>query len=75
VVGYGVDVRKDGLYTSLYEKSQRYPYDKLFIYNFERKTLYEVTGYQSALRYFEASGGSSGNRCPPGHEGYGVRVF
>jgi hypothetical protein len=75
VVTPSLKIREDGLYTSLYEIEHHYPYDNMFIYNYEQKVTYRLTSAEDAHRYFQAINPAYKNACPQGHAGYGVPLF
>ena len=75
VVTPNLEVREDGLYTSLYGAKYRYPYDKLFVYHFGQKVARQLTDAETARRYFQQYNPDLSSGCARGHEGHGVPVF
>ncbi|MBE9127586.1 MULTISPECIES: hypothetical protein [unclassified Coleofasciculus] len=79
IVTPNLKVKGDGLSTSLYGiygAKENYPYEKLFIYHFDRKTTHQITDAKSAYYYFQTFNTNQHNTsCPEGHAGLGVPVF
>lgn len=75
VVSPRLEVREDGIYTSIYRFHKRYAYEGLYVYNPARKLLIALTDAAGARRYFERVSPDMGLSCPPGEPGHGVRVF
>lgn len=68
-------VTPNGLVKSQGGRKQHYPYEKLFVYDFEQKKGYKLTDAETARRYFQASSSNHRPGCPESHYGFGVAVF
>jgi hypothetical protein len=55
VVRPNLRVNDDGLHTSFHRDQLHYPYHKLLIYHFGRKTAYPLNDAEEARRYFQTS--------------------
>ena len=77
VVTPNLKVEEDRLSTVLYGGMySHYPYnEKLFVYNFGRKTTHQLTDAQTARRYFQTFNPDHSSGCPRSREGLGVPVF
>jgi len=74
VVTPRLDVGEDGITTSIYGDSRRYPYGAaLLVYNHRPGTTTPLTDAAAARAYFGISG--DGRECPAGREGVGVPMF
>ena len=57
-----------------YEGEDDYDFGSyLIMYDYRRKTTHELTDRDAAIELFKAA--DRDERCPPGGEGVGVRVF
>ncbi len=76
VVSPRLEVREDGIHTSIYKFRKRYPYDGLFVYDYSRGVLQSLPDAASARRYFSGrTAHRRGPECPHGEPGHGARVF
>jgi hypothetical protein len=67
-------VHDDGIETSIYGRYRYYPYGTLKIYDFRRRTAWDLPNVDAALAYFGRLG-SVHSFCPDGNEGDEVAIF
>lgn len=75
VVKPGLEVKEDAIHIPLYGISYRYPYNKLFIYNYAKKQAYPIPDADAANRYFQSFNPDYTNGCKHGEEGSGQPIF
>lgn len=68
-------VMKSHLETQIYTFPAKYPYKKLFVYNFDTKTTHPIKDAQAARDYFNTYNPDYSNGCPVAHAGKGVPIF
>lgn len=68
-------VKGDSLETQIYTFPANYPYDKLYIYNFQTKQTMQIKNSDEAHAYFNSTNPDFSNGCPLGHAGKGVPIF
>ncbi len=78
VVSPRLEVKEEGLHTTIYHFTQTYPYypyNNLFIYNFKSKDLYPLFDAETANNYFQHINPQFTSNCPEGTEGHGVSIL
>jgi MFS family permease len=75
VVTRDIQVRKDGLYTTMSNIEYRYPYENLFIYDASQNEAHFLPDTEAARRYFRTLKPHHRGDCPPAHHGNGLPVF
>jgi len=69
-------IGENGFSTSIYGFEFEYPYsEKLYIFNYEKKQILQITDRNKAMYYFNNISKSYKSRCPTGYPGYGVKNF
>ena len=68
-------VTKSHLETQIYTFPAKYPYKKLFVYNFDTKTTHPIKDAEAARDYFNTYNPDYSNGCPVAHAGKGVPIF
>ena len=75
VIRPNLKIKESGIYTVSYGHKFKYPYQKLFIYNFGTKKTYQLTDAKVARHYFAKFNPNYSSGCPEGYEGKGVPVW
>lgn len=75
VVKPNLQIRNDGISLRSYGMDSHYPYKQLYVYNFDRKMMYQFKDADSARRYFMKFNPSFGSHCKAWQEGVGVKIF
>jgi hypothetical protein len=71
-----MEVRQDGLYTTMYGESVGpYPYRNLFVYNYGRKETYLLADAEAARTYLQTFNPDRSSGCPWSLEGQGELLF
>lgn len=66
---------KDGVHTQIYTFPANYPYNNLYVYNYQYKTVYAINSANSAQDYFQKYNPDRTSGCQQGSAGEGVNVF
>ncbi len=61
--------------TQIYTFPAYYPYDNLFIYNFDEKSIHSIPDASAAHAYFQKYNPDYNNGCPEYEAGEGVAIF
>ena len=67
-------ISSHGVHTRIYASQTMYPYDSILAVDVARATARPLRDSVTAAAYLNRLSGE-GPACPPGHEGYGVRIF
>ena len=75
IVTKWMTVEQNGLSISTYAGRVIYPFGKLYVYHYGRKTRYALPDAQTAQTYFDEISTDRADRCPPDDDGNGVDVM
>ena len=75
IVTQWVTVEQNGLSVPTYADRVIYPFGKLYIYHYGRKTSHVLPDAQAAQSYFDDISTDRVDRCPPDDDGNGVDVM
>ncbi|MGH2521103.1 MAG: hypothetical protein ACRDH2_01255, partial [Anaerolineales bacterium] len=75
VVTPRLQIKPEGLTTSLYDVEYTYPYENLLVYHAGQRLAFPLSDAEAARRYFEQYDPNFGGDCLPGHEGHGVPIL
>jgi hypothetical protein len=67
-------ISSQGVHTRIYGSQTMYPYNSILAVDVARGTARSLPDSATAAKYLRRFT-SEGPICPPGHEGYGVRIF
>lgn len=65
----------EGLGSQIYNLTEFYPYEKVFVYNYSTKQTYPIPNIEAAELYFKTVSQDHKTECPAGSEGNGVSVI
>ncbi len=75
IVTQWMTVKQNGLSIPTYAARVIYPFGKLYVYHYGRKTSYALPDAQAAQTYFDEISTDRVDRCPPDDDGNGVDVM
>jgi hypothetical protein len=75
IVTQWMTVEQNGLSVPTYADRVIYPFGKLYVYHYGRKTSYALPDAQTAQTYFDEISTDRVDRCPPDDDGNGVDVM
>lgn len=68
-------VKDNGITTTIYTFTTKYPYRNLYIYNYNQKRVHSIENMEEARSYFAEYNSDFDSDCPNAMAGEGVKIF